>query len=420
MRAEVKKHKTTADKITEFYDGMNCRAYELLGSKKHRSGRSTGALFRVWAPNARSVSVVGEFNNWDRSENQMNLKDDNGVWELYIKGIKDFDIYKYSIEDENGRILLKSDPYAYHMETRPDTASKFYDISGYSWHDQEWISSNIDKNIYSSPINIYEVHLGSWKRYPNGNCFEYPKLADELIKYVKEMGYTHIELMPVSEYPLDDSWGYQVTGYFAPTSRYGTPEDFMEFIDKCHQAEIGVIMDWVPAHFPKDESGLYEFDGTACYEYEDDLKCEHNGWGTRVFDYGKNEVRSFLISNALFWFDKYHVDGLRVDAVASMLYLDYCRNAGEWRPNIYGGNENLEAVEFIKELNCAVFREYPYAMMIAEESTAWPLVTKPTDIGGLGFNFKWNMGWMNDMLEYISMDPVYRKDHQRNITFSFH
>ncbi len=419
MRKILYKQKINQE-LQLFCEGKSIRAYNLLGSFPVTQGGQKGVIFRVWAPNAVSVSVTGSFNQWDRSINIMERVSEDGVWEGFVPGIKKFDLYKYSIETVNGRVLMKADPYAYHVQTRPETASQFFPLTGYRWKDQKWMLEKENLNIYESPVNIYEIHAGSWKRYPDGNVFEYPKLADELISYVREMGYTHIELLPIAEYPLDDSWGYQITGYYAPTSRYGTPIDFMTFIDNCHQAGIGVIIDWVPAHFPKDEAGLYEYDGGPCYEYADQSKQEHKAWGTRVFDYGRNEVRSFLISNALFWFDKYHIDGLRVDAVASMLYLDYGRENGEWRPNKNGGKENLEAIEFFKDLNCAVFHEFPFAMMIAEDSTAWPLVTKPADIGGLGFNFKWNMGWMNDMLEYISMDPIYRKDHQKNITFSFH
>lgn len=420
MKKDAKKRPRIADEIAGFHSGTNAHAYELLGARPHRVGKSAGALFRVWAPHAASVSVVGDFNEWDRAKHPMKRRDDGGVWELYIKDIKDFDVYKYSIESREGDLLLKTDPYAYHMETRPDTASRFYGLEGYEWGDGKWLRQKQGQNIYESPVNIYELHAGSWKRYPDGNCFEYEKLADELLPYVKKMGYTHIELMPVSEYPLDESWGYQVTGYYAPTSRYGTPRDFMRFVDKCHQAGVGVLIDWVPAHFPKDAHGLYEFDGACCYEYEDPLKREHAGWGTRVFDFGRPEVRSFLISNALFWLEKYHIDGLRVDAVASMLYLDYDRKQGEWRPNKEGGNHNLEAVEFLQQLNEAVFKEFPQTMMIAEESTAWPMVTKPVYAGGLGFNFKWNMGWMNDMMEYMSLDPIARQYHHNNITFSFY
>lgn len=399
-----------------FHEGKNSESYKFFGANKI-DNTSDSWCFRVWAPKAEEVSVIGDFNNWDRNANRMEKIADE-IWEIVIDGLKQFDAYKYSIKSSDNRILEKADPYASHFETRPGTASKIYE-SSYQWGDSEWYQKLSEKNIYHSPMNVYEVHLGSWKQNSDGTYYDYVKFAKEMIPYIRKMNYTHIEFLPLTEHPFDGSWGYQVTGYFAPTSRYGTPDECRKMIDMFHQAGIGVILDWVPAHFPKDASGLCEFDGSYCYEYSDPLKMEHKSWGTRVFDYGKNEVRSFLSSSACYWFDEFHIDGLRVDAVASMLYLDYDRPNGQWRANKNGGNENLEAVEFLQDVNKAVFSKYPYALMIAEESTSWPLVTKPADVGGLGFNFKWNMGWMNDMISYISLDPLYRSFNHNKLTFSF-
>ncbi len=407
------------DALQQFHHGINPYAYKFLGVHKTIIDGTLGMVCRVWAPNAKGAAVVGDFNQWNQTVHPM-YKISHGVWECTLPFVfAQFTAYKFCIQDEKENWHYKSDPYAHHFETRPETASKYYDLSGYSWNDSTWRKQKEKQTHYNRPVNIYEVHLGSFKRYQDGHIFSYKKIADDLIPYVKDMGYTHIELMPLTEYPYDGSWGYQVTGYFAATSRYGEPKDFMYFIDKCHQAGIGVIMDWVPAHFPKDESGLARFDGTACYEYADPRKGEHKNWGTLVFDYSKTEVINFLISSAVFWLEHFHIDGFRVDAVASMLYLDYSRENGQWVPNHLGGKENLEAVAFLQKLNEVVFHSYPTVMMIAEESTSWPMVSKPTYCGGLGFNYKWNMGWMNDMLSYMSLDPLFRKGSHGKLTFSF-
>ena len=407
-----------AEKRSElFYSGRDCRAFDYMGAHPFVQDGEQGYLFRVYAPEAEKVSVMGEFNDWNRDADYM-TRDEQGIWEKFIPNIPEYAAYKYSVWAKSGDVFDKSDPYGFHFETRPGNATKAYDIDGYEWGDASWLDWRKKHLPYSNPVNIYECHLGSWKMHEDGNFYSYRQLADELVPYVKEMGYTHIEFMPLTEYPFDGSWGYQVIGYFAATSRYGTPKDLMYLIDKAHQAGLGVIMDWVPAHFPKDGCGLVEFDGSHLYEYADPLKMEHKEWGTRVFDYGKVSTRNLLFSSAMFWIEKFHMDGLRVDAVASMLYLDYNRQ-GEWRPNVHGGRENLEAVDFLRLLNEYILTDHPDVMMIAEESTAWPMVTKPGYDGGLGFNFKWNMGWMNDMLCYCSADPFFRKDMHDKITFSF-
>ena len=407
-----------AEKRSElFYSGRDCRAFDYMGAHPFVQDGEQGYLFRVYAPEAEKVSVMGEFNDWNRDADYM-MRDEQGIWEKFIPNIPEYAAYKYSVWAKSGDVFDKSDPYGFHFETRPGNATKAYDIDGYEWGDASWLDWRKKHLPYSNPVNIYECHLGSWKMHDDGNFYSYRQLADELVPYVKEMGYTHIEFMPLTEYPFDGSWGYQVIGYFAATSRYGTPKDLMYLIDKAHQAGLGVIMDWVPAHFPKDGCGLVEFDGSHLYEYADPLKMEHKEWGPRVFDYGKVSTRNLLFSSAMFWIEKFHMDGLRVDAVASMLYLDYNRQ-GEWRPNVHGGRENLEAVDFLRLLNEYILTDHPDVMMIAEESTAWPMVTKPGYDGGLGFNFKWNMGWMNDMLCYCSADPFFRKDMHDKITFSF-
>lgn len=397
-----------------FHQGTNYESYNYLGAHLVNNG----ALFRVWAPNAKSVSVVGSFNNWNETISVMQKVNDSGVWELFIENVMEYDVYKYAILTKTNKTLYRADPYAFYSEVPPRTASKVYNLDGYNWQDKNYFDCVKGYNILQKPINIYEVNLGSWKRHEDGSYLTYKELASSLVKYVKEMNYTHVEFMPLSEFPFDGSWGYQVTGYYSITSRFGTPKDFMALVDAFHSEGIGVILDWVPAHFPKDEHGLMEFDGTPLYECQDKLRQEHKGWGTRVFDYGRTEVQSFLVSNALFLFEKFHIDGLRVDAVASMLYLDYDKKEGEWQPNEYGNNKNLEAIAFFHKLNKEVFIRYPYALMMAEESSADVKVTGAIYDGGLGFNYKWNMGWMNDVLSYMELDPIYRKFSHNKLTFS--
>ena len=384
-------------------------AYEYYGAHPCDGGW----VFRVWAPQARCVALSGDFNEWQRWD--MHRLED-GTWELTVENARQFDGYQYVVTQGDGREVWKSDPYGFHQETRPSTNSKLYDIGGYTWHDEKWRQRREGTHPAEGYVNIYEVHLGSWRRTEDGQVMNYRDIADQLALYVRDMGYNYVELLPVTEYPLDDSWGYQCVGYFAPTSRYGTPHDFMYLVDRLHRAGIGVILDWVPAHFCKDSHGLIQFDGSCLYEYSDPLKWEHEGWGTRVFDFGKPEVCSFLLSSAAYWLREYHIDGLRVDAVASMLYLDYDRQ--QWRPNQHGGKENLEAIEFLRQLNRTAFAIDGAALMVAEESTAWPMVTYPPEEGGLGFNLKWNMGWMNDVCHYLKMDPFFRQHHHRDVTFS--
>ena len=401
---------TDQEYLRQIWDGYCDRAYEYLGCHK----KEGGFVFRVWAPEARSIKVVGSFNGWDIFSPYM--YNHGGIWELFVPEAKEFDEYKYYIERRDGSCVYKADPYAFHSCTRPQSASKVYDLSGYSWNDASYLKKARKKNPIDSPVNIYELHLGSWKKYEDGNFYSYSVLADELIPYVKEMGYTHVELLPVSEHPFDGSWGYQATGYFAPTSRYGTPHDFMAFVDKCHCAGIGVIVDWVGAHFPKDEFGLYEFDGSCCYENRDPSRREHPEWGTRLFDFGRNEVRSFLMSSVCYWLREYHVDGIRADAVTNMIYKDYANDPDCWRKGY--DCVNHDAVRLLRDINTAAFKINPSVLMIAEEATSYPFVTKPGYDGGLGFNFKWNMGWMHDTLDYMSADPVMRKFIHDKMTFS--
>jgi 1,4-alpha-glucan branching enzyme len=402
-------------------EGTNNDQYEKLGAHELTLNGVEGVVFAVWAPNAIRVSVVGDFNQWDGRRHTMRVRGSTGVWEIFIPGLSQGTAYKFEVKSRyKGYLALKADPYAFFSEVRPKSASVVWNLNKYQWSDEEWMHARPSRNWFEGPVSIYEVHLGSWRRRPEegGRWLTYRELADSLVPYVREMRYSHVEFLPVCEHPLDESWGYQVTGYFSVTSRYGTPDDFMYLVDKLHQAGIGVLVDWVPAHFPKDAHGLAFFDGTALYEHGNPMQGEDKEWGTLVFNYGRNEVAGFLLSNALFWLDKYHVDGLRVDAVASMLYLDYSRKSGEWIPNRFGRNENLEAVAFIKRFNEVVHGRYPGILTIAEESTAWPAVSRPTYLGGLGFDMKWNMGWMHDLLEYFSCDPFFRKYHQKSLTFA--
>ena len=403
-----------------FAKGTHYEIYEKMGAHLAEEDGKAGTYFSVWAPNARSVSVVGDFNNWDRTAHPMQPVQQSGIWDIFVPGVKAGDLYKFAVETSQGYTVLKADPYGNQSQLRPDNASVVADIRYFDWTDQAWRKAHQEKKT-ESPMAIYEVHPGSWKKDPSmpGEFYNFKKLAVELADYVLEMGYTHVELIGLSEHPFDGSWGYQVSGYYAPTARYGTPADFMYFVNYMHDHGIGVILDWVPAHFPKDEFGLGRFDGTALYEHQDPRKGEHPEWGTYCFNYGRTEVSNFLVANALFWIEKFHVDGLRVDAVASMLYLDFGRSSGNWIPNEDGGNQNYEAITFLKHLNSIVAQRNPGAMMIAEESTAWPKVTGDVNDGGLGFTYKWNMGWMHDFLEYMKCDPIFRKYHQNQITFSF-
>ena len=401
-----------------FSDGDAVRAYDFLGAHFINLDGRNGVIFRVWAPNAVTVSIVGDFNNWNQQANYM-YKIGGGVWELFIDNLSEFAVYKFCIETVDHTKVLKSDPFAFHCQTRPDNSSMVFNTNQYVWHDSYWMENRASTSSQDKPMNIYEIHAGSWKKYPDGNYFNYQKMADELIPYLKEMNYTHVQLMPLMEYPYDPSWGYQTTGYFAATSRYGTPCDLMALIDRCHMEGIGVIMEIVPSNFPKDDYGLYKFDGTCLYEDNNPKKGQRDSWGTCLFNFQRYEVISFLISAVMFWFDKYHVDGMRIGAVSSMLYLDYGKKDGEWVPNRFGGKENLEAIDFIKRLNKAVHMYHPSALTFAEENTSWPKLTLPIEEGGLGFDYKWNMGWMNDTLHYMSLDPLWRPFNHDNLTFSF-
>lgn len=402
-----------------FGEGTNYRIFHRLGAHLTELEGVAGVSFALWAPNAERVSVVGTFNQWDGRRHPMRPRGDTGIWELFVPGLKEWELYKYEIRSRYDQyVVTKSDPVGFASELRPKTASLVFDLDRYTWEDDEWLETRRHANALDAPISVYEVHLASWKRDENGGWLTYRQLADQLIPYVKEMGYTHIELLPITEYPFDGSWGYQVIGYFSPTSRFGTPDDFMHLIDRCHQENIGVILDWVPAHFPKDRTGLGYFDGTHLYEHADPRKGEHKDWGTLIFNYDRPEVVEFLLSSAMLWLDRYHIDGLRVDAVASMLYLDYSREKGEWVPNEFGGRENLGAIAFLKRFNELVHQEHPDVLTFAEESTSWPMVSRPVYLGGLGFDLKWNMGWMHDMLLYMGKDPIHRRYHHDNLTFS--
>ena len=401
-----------------FNQGDNYRSYQMLGSHLVNFQGENGVSFAVWAPHAKSVSVVGDFNHWDGTVHVMSKCGSSGIWQIFISGMTEHTVYKYQITTAYGKIILKADPYAFCAELRPNTASKVYSLENYAWNDAAWLEQRKHYNSYQAPMLTYEVHLGSWRRGANGEFLSYKEMAEQLVSYVKEMNYTHIEIMPICEHPFDGSWGYQATGYFAVTSRYGEPKDFMYLVDLCHQNNIGVILDWVPGHFCRDDHGLRKFDGQPLYESPDPMLAENDEWGTTNFDYSRYEVKSFLISNAMFWLDVYHIDGLRIDAVANMLYLDYGKEDGQWKPNKHGGNGNLAAMDFLRHLNHVVFENHPNALMIAEESTSWPLMTKPVYIGGMGFNYKWNMGWMNDILKYMEFDAIYRKWNHNLITFS--
>lgn len=400
-----------------FAEGRHWHIYQCLGANLKTIAGIEGVLFAVWAPSAERISVVGDFNGWHGLRHPMRSRGGSGVWELFIPGLCLGDIYKFELRSHNGDVFAKTDPYAKAMELRPQTGSIVYD-SGYEWQDQTWLKTRAEQDWQATPMNVYEVHLGSWQRDDEGQFLNYREIAHRLVEYVVWMGYSHIELLPVSEHPLDESWGYQTSGYFAPTRRFGSPDDFRCFVDICHQHQIGVFLDWVPAHFPKDSFALARFDGSALYEHEDPRRGEHQDWGTLIFNFGRNEVRNFLIANALYWLEEFHIDGLRVDAVASMLYLDYSREEGGWLPNQYGGRENIEAIDFLKTLNAEVHSQSPGALMMAEESTSWPMVSRPTWMGGLGFSMKWNMGWMNDTLDFFEKDPVYRPYHHNQLTFS--